>query len=346
MISSNLRNSVCLVVFASAVAAQAQYVQTNLVSDGFVPARHVDSNLVNPWGLAFSGSGPWWVADNGKAVSTVYDGSGNPFPAVNPLVVNVRPLGTSAPTGLVANTETDPDFTITKSGTTKPSVFIFATEDGRIEGWNPQVDFNNTVVAVTTPNAVYKGATMLNDRLFVTNFHSGFVEVYNENFDKIDQFKDSSLPAGYAPFGIQNIGGVLYVTFALQNSEKHDDVAGAGNGYVDKFTSGGVLIARFATRGVLNSPWGIAKAPSGFGPASGDILIGNFGDGKINVFTPQGAFVKAMFDNHGKVIVNPGLWSIKFGNGGNAGSTHSLFFTAGLNHEADGLFGRIDLPVG
>ncbi len=346
MISSNLRSSVCLLVFASALSANAQYVQTNLVSDGFVPALHIDSNLVNPWGIAFNGSGPWWVADNGGAASTLYDAGGTPFPSGNPLVVNVLPAHASAPTGLVANTETDPDFNITKNAVTKPSAFIFATEDGTIEGWNPQVDLNNTVIAVTTPNAVYKGAAMLKEHLYVTNFRTGFVEVYDENFDKVNQFTDTNLPAGYAPFGIQNINGVLYVTFALQNTAKHDDQAGAGNGYVDKFTAGGIFMARFATRGVLNSPWGIAMAPSGFGPASGDILIGNFGDGKINIFTPNGAFVKAMFDNHGKALVNPGLWSIQFGNGGIAGSTHSLFFTAGVNHEADGLFGRIDLPVG
>jgi len=330
-----------MLALAIAVSAHAQYTQTNLVSDGFVPAAHIDPNLVNPWGLAFNSTGPFWIADNGPSVSTLYNSTGTPFPVANPLVVNVLPPD-SAPTGLVFNGGTG--FTVTKNGVTKPALFIFVTEGGQISGWNPQVDPTHAIVASdeSDEGAIYKGAALMDNHLYVTNFTGGTVDVYNSQFHEFAHFTDSHVPAGYKPFGIEPIGNhMLAVTFALKSGD--DDVAGPGHGIVDLFSEGGFLIRRFATGGALNSPWGIAVAPGSFGPASNKLLIGNFGDGRINVYSQTGVFMGPLRDTNGDPIVNDGLWSIRFGNGGLAGDTHTLFFTAGINGEQDGLFGGISL---
>jgi uncharacterized protein (TIGR03118 family) len=242
-------------------------------------------------------------------------------------------------------------------GTTIPAVFIFSTEDGTISAWaNGLSPAANAVIAAdeSMNGAVYKGlAFAVNAKgpfLFATDFHNGKVDVFGPNgpdgmFTKatVDgNFSDPQLPAGYAPFNIVNLDGDLFVTYAKQDDEKHDDVAGPGHGFVDVFDTAGHLIRRFESRGRLNSPWGIARASFAFGPFSGKILVGNFGDGRINVFNNDGAWVDALEDEHGKALVIDGLWTLTLGGGRNS-SPDTLYFSAGPNGESNGLFGTITL---
>ncbi len=345
---------------ASAGVAKGSYQQTNLVADkaGLVTpeAQHIDPHLVNPWGIsggpASGPATPFWVSDNGTGVTTLY-ANGNPVSiGGSQFVVTIppphsMPNATAAPTGTVFNGTSD--FQVAKG---QPALFLFATEDGTISGWNPMVDLHNAILEVdhsrhgTATGAVYKGLAMgsvgSNNFLYVSNFRAGVVERYDKDFHPAGKFTDPAVPAGFAPFNVQNLGGVLWVTFAMQNGQKHDDVAGPGNGFVDVFDTSGNLMRRFAAHGTLNSPWGLTIAPSGFGPFGGDLLVGNFGDGTINAFNPQTAsFDGQLGDARGNSIVIDGLWGLRFGNGGAAGPANTLFFTAGINHEADGLFGKI-----
>jgi uncharacterized protein (TIGR03118 family) len=330
------------------------YLQTNLVSNGAIPAKTTDPDLQNAWGIAFFPGGPFWIADNGTGLSTLYDGTG----AKQSLVVHIPPPNgasadtTAAPTGMVWNPTTQ--FQI--PGTNLPSLFIFATEDGTISAWNPNLpDRTQAVLAVDNSqggsDAVYKGlATGTNSKgnfLFAANFRAGTIDVFDSNFAAAEldgTFTDPDLPAGFAPFGIRNVDGDLFVTFALQDAEKHDDVAGLGNGFVDIFDTDGHLIRRFASGGQLNSPWGITRASFDFGRFSGDILIGNFGDGRINVFSSGGDFREQLQGTDGKPIEIDGLWSLTFG-GAAKSDPDTLYFTAGPNGEQDGLFGSI-APAG
>lgn len=345
-------------VYGGAAVCAAQqtnaYVQTNLVSSGALPAATTDPDLKNAWGIAFFPGAPFWIADNATGLLTLYDGTG----AKQALVVKIptpkdAPADSvAAPTGMVANVTSQfriPD-------TTLPSLFIFATEDGTIAAWNPNIaDPTHAVLVVdnsqSATSAVYKGlATGSNSRgnfLFAANFASGEVDVFDSNFAPATiegTFKDPDIPAGYAPFGIRNIDGDLFVTFAQQDEEKRDDVSGQGHGFVDIFDTDGHLIRRFATRGDLNSPWGITRAPFDFGRFSGDILIGNFGDGRINAFDPGGEFREQLQDADGKAIEIEGLWALTFG-GAAKSDPDTLYFTAGPNDEKDGLFGSI-APAG
>jgi uncharacterized protein (TIGR03118 family) len=344
------------------------FVQTNLVSDLPNIAKFQDPNLVNSWGLAHSPTGPWRVADNGTGVSTVYDGNGRSSPAK--VVTIPPPAGSSAgttatPTGIVFNSvnSTNPDdFVVSKKGVSGPSIFMFATEDGTISGWNPTVNPTKAILVVDRSTAkdpqgdigaVYKGLAIGqsqgNDFIYATNFRFGTVEMFDANFHLVSSFTDKALSQKcplpgqcFSPFGIQNIGGKLYVTFALQDAKKHDDVAGLGNGFVDVFNTNGQFLQRFASKGKLNSPWGLTLTPDDFGPFSNDLLVGNFGDGHINIFNPQtGAPLGQLPDQAGDPITINGLWGIAFGNGGLAGERDELFFASGLNDEADGLFGKI-----
>jgi uncharacterized protein (TIGR03118 family) len=335
------------------------FVQTNLVSDLAGVAAVRDPNLVNPWGLAFNPNGVWWVNDNGMGLSTLYNGNGQ----INSLVVTVPPPNTtpptpqSAPTGIVFNTTTD--FVVSGNGHSGPAAFIFSTEDGTISAWNPTVDRTHAVREVNNTNQttgpVFKGLALAQNGtanfLYVTDFRDGTVNVFDKNFAPVTlaagAFSDPNLPAGYAPFGIQTIGGKLYVTYAKQDDAKHDDVAGRGNGFVDVFNPDGTPglpggKERLISRGALDSPWGLAMAPDGFGKFGGDLLVGNFGNGHINVFDPHnGHQVGELTGAKGKPIVIDGLWALQFGNGKQAGSTGALFFTAGLDGEKHGLFGSI-----
>jgi uncharacterized protein (TIGR03118 family) len=335
------------------------YRQTNLVSNIPGLARFTDSNLKNPWGLSHSSTSPWWVSDNGTGVSTLYRGDGTPFPVGSPLVVTIPPPAgspagtTSAPTGNIFNGTSD--FVVTGKNGSGPSRFIFATEDGTISGWNPAADPTNAILEVdnSASGAVYKGLAIGSNSsgnfLYATNFNAGVVEMYDAQFKPAGSFTDSSLSTDcplpnqcFAPFGIQNINGSLYVTFALQDADKHDDAKGPGNGFVDVFDTSGNLIKRLISHGELNSPWGLALAPNGFGRFGKDLLVGNFGDGHINAYEPDtGAFRGQLKDPRGNPITIDGLWALGFGNGGTAGPTDTLFFTAGINDEADGLFGSI-----
>ncbi len=331
--------------------SQGFYQQTNLVSDIAGAAQLTDPNLVNSWGLVHGPTTPWWVADNGTGVSTLYTGQGVKVPLTVTIPVPAgSPAGTTAaPTGVIFNG--NGGFNVSENGTSFSSLFIFDTEDGTISGWNLNfVDRTHAILAVDRSNvgkgAVYKGLAIGSNAsgtfIFATNFRFGTIEMFDSKFNLVRSFTDHRLPQSYAPFGIQNIGGNLYVTFAKQNAAKHDDVAGPGHGFVDVFDTSGNLISRLISRGSLNSPWGLALAPANFGQFSNDLLVGNFGDGHINVFDPNtGAALGSLQNSGGVPIQIDGLWSLQFGNGAAAGATNELFFTAGIDGEAHGLFGAI-----
>lgn len=325
------------------------YTQHNLVSDLPGLADHTDSNLVNPWGIVHPPAGPWWVNTNGTGLSILYDGNGAAFPATNPLVVTVpgpAPGTTSAPTGIVFNGTTD--FPLAAGA---PARFLFVTEDGTISGWNPSVDPTHAILKVNhSPAAVYKGAAMgqMNGQniLYVANFRGGGVEAYDGNFAPValspGAFQDAQVPAGFAPFNVQNLGGNLFVTYAKQDDAKHDDVAGPGLGYIDEFTPGGALVMRLEHGPWLNSPWAVVMAPAGFGKLSGRLLAGNFGSGQIASYDPaSGEFEDLMRGRRGKPITIDGLWGLGFGNNATAGPATTLFFAAGIQDEAHGLFGAL-----
>ncbi len=326
------------------------YHQTNLVSDVPGLAQITDPNLVNSWGIAHPPTGPWWVADNGMGVSTLYNGSGIPFPLGSPLIVSIPPppggIGPSAPTGIVFNGGSD--FNITPGN---PARFIFVTEDGTISGWNPAVDpLNATLRVNNSPAAVYKGATIAQrgnaSFLYVANFRGGSVDVFDTNFTQVilphGAFVDKLIPSGFAPFNVQNINGKIFVTFAKQDAIKHDNLDGPGLGFVDVFDPDGNLEMRLIRGFWFNAPWGIALAPSDFGKFSNKLLIGNFGSGQIAAFDlGKGNFDGFLTGIDGKPITIDGLWGLGFGNGANAGPTNALFFAAGIDDEMHGLFGTI-----
>ncbi|MGE5360698.1 MAG: TIGR03118 family protein [Bacteroidales bacterium] len=327
------------------VAAQF-YEQRNIVSDGAIAADRVDPNLVNAWGLTASATSPWWISDNGTGMSTILRGTG--AEARPPVVVP------GSPTGTVFNGSSG--FVITNGTISAPSVFLFVTEEGQIWGWNPTV-LPSTEARLALDNsgssAVYKGLTIATTTdgtfLYATNFRAGTVEMYDESFQPVGNgFQDPTLPPGYAPFGIQHIGGVIYVTYALQDDAKKDDVAGPGHGFINAFDTSGTLLRRVASRETLNSPWGIALAPDDFGAFSNKLLVGNFGDGAIHAFDPTKFRRDGEYQNRGPLhsadgrpIAIDGLWALRFGNGGAAGRSNVLFFTAGPFGEAHGLFGSL-----
>lgn len=327
------------------------YKKTNLVSDGFVPALTTDMHLKNPWGIAAIPGAPFWVNDNATGLATLYDGAGH----IVPLTVTIAPPKgspagtTAAPTGIVWNPNGQQFLVAPKLA----ALFIFATEDGTISAWNPNAN-PNAILEVDNSNggngAVYKGLALASNStglfLYATNFRAGTIDVFDSKFQPAKlsgSFHDPTIPAGYAPFGIALIDGNLFVTYALQDAAKHDDQRGAGHGFVNVFDTDGNWIARFASRGVLNSPWGVARAPLNFGPASGRILIGNFGDGRISSFSSDGEFRGQLQDPNGHAIHIEGLWAISFGTE-TAATANFLYFTAGVNREADGLFGSLQ-PV-
>ena len=351
-----------------------RYVITNLDSDLAGAAAVQDALLQNSWGVAFSPAGsPFWIADNNTGCATLYDGDGTivPLQVSIPLPGNVVP-GTdcktvnpknppkptpAAPTGIVWN----PSSAFVVPGTQLPAVFIFDTEDGTISAWAQSLTpANNAVLAVdnskipnATNGAVYKGLAFgvnVNGAfLFATNFRAGTIDVFGPptapgslftTATTDGGFTDPNIPAGFAPFGIQNINGDLFVTYAKQNATKDVDVAGQGNGFVDVFDTDGHLVRRFASRRTLNSPWGVAQASSAFGRFSGDILVGNLGDGRINVYNSAGDFRDQLSGLDGRPLTIDGLWTLTLG-GGAKSSSDTLFFTAGPNNQNDGQFGTI-----
>ena len=324
-----------------------------LVSDGGVRADFPDANLLNGWGVAFNPNGPVWVSDNHSGKSTLYDGTGKP----QPLVVTIPGVGgeKGAPTGIVFAGGND--FVVsqtTATGTVSgPARFIFATEDGTIAGWAPTV---NGTVAITVPtpatNANYTGLALSGDGtthlLYATDFRNNRVDVFDGAFKPVMKpgaFVDRMLPRGYAPFGIQAIGGDVFVTYAKQDAAGDDEIAGPGFGFVDVYTADGELLDRLASRGVLNAPWGLTLAPMSFGDFGGAILVGNFGDGTINAFDPRnGRFLGTLRDHSQRRIHVDGLWGMAFGNGVSAQKTNALFYAAGPNDEVNGAYGVIE-PV-
>jgi uncharacterized protein (TIGR03118 family) len=358
-----------LVVVLLPVSALAQhYQQTKLVSDimGMAPVH--DPNLKNPWGLTRSSSSPFWVANNNSGTSTLYDGAGNPFPPPSkggPLVVTVPPPGfapgtQSAPTGVVFN-GSPTDFLVAPGASAH---FIFATEDGTISAWAGGV---SAVLKVDnsdngSPNgAVYKGATTAEVDgkrfLYVTNFRSAKVEVYDTNFKRVQLDEDAfdpdgdgggdnrggeRIPRGFAPFNIQNIGGTLFVTYAKQDAPRHDPVGGDGLGFVEIFTPSGKHIGHLQHGDWFNAPWGVVWTTRDFGEFSNAILVGNFRSGWIaafNGFTHK--FIGFVRNSDNSLMFIDGLWSLTFANDGTAGLANTLYFTAGINNENDGLFGTI-----
>jgi uncharacterized protein (TIGR03118 family) len=321
-------------------AEENSYTVTRLVSDQPGVAPVLDSDLVNAWGLAASSTSPWWVADNGTSRSTLYNGNTGQKVA---LTVDV---GTdSGPTGVVFNGGSG--FVVTSGGNSAPARFIFDSEDGLIRGWNPAVDPTHAIVspADPVPGAIYKGLAIAGGMLYAADFHNGLVDVFDGSWALVNRFTDPGLPSGYAPFGIQAIGSRIFVSFAKQDADAEDEVAGQGLGFVDSFDMDGNLVARVAQHGQLNAPWGLALAPADFGRFSGDLLVGNFGDGKINAFEPESnghfGFRGQLRNGSRHAIAIDGLWALEFGNGANAGPTNTLFFTAGPDEETHGLFGRI-----
>ncbi len=355
---------------------QSAYVVTPLVADlTGEGAAKVDPVLQNAWGVAFTpAASPFWINDNATGCATLYDGAGAktalqvsiPLPGNVVPVTACKPFNSSsastpaAPTGMVWN----PTTSFLVPGTALPATFIFATEDGTISAWtgnltpaaNAVLAADNSQSPTAANGAVYKGLVFgVNAKgvfLFATNFRAGTIDVFGANnlvtaspfffthATTDGNFTDPDIPAGFAPFGIQNIDGDLFVTYARQNAQKHDDVAGPGNGFVDVFDTDGHLLRRFASRGELNSPWGVARASFAFGKFSGDILIGNFGDGKINVFDSSGRFIDELEGLDGKPIVIDKLWTLTLG-GGRTSSSDTIYFTAGPNGEQNGLFGTI-----
>ena len=316
----------------------------NLVSDTAGTAPVTDASLVNAWGLSAGPTTPWWVSDNGTNTSTLYTGTG----AKQALTVSVP----GAPTGTVFNPSATA-FSISQSGKSGAARFLFSTEGGMILGWSPTVNANTAIPGVdrSASGAVYKGLTTMADRLYATDFHNGRVDVFDASFKPVTNlpFSDPQLPKGYAPFGIQALSGSIFVTYAQQDAAKKDDVAGPGFGYVDQFTPDGKFVARVAPGGrknaPSNAPWGLALAPASFGAIAGDVLVGNFGDGKISAYKDLGGgkwgYKGQLRLGDQKPITIEGLWAIAVGNDSAAGPASTLYFAAGPGDEKHGLLGSI-----
>jgi uncharacterized protein (TIGR03118 family) len=325
--------SLGLVVLFVSSTALAQYQLTNLVSNQFGVAPHTDPLIVNAWGLVHAPGSPWWVSDNGSGWSTLYNAAG----VKQGLVVEIPTAsggGVGSPTGDVFNGSQE--FQVEGW----PSIFLFATLDGTISGWAPQVDLNNAIIAVTAPGAVYTGLAITSklsgNSLFAADNANNKVDMYDGNFKLVKSFTDTSIPVGFAPFGIRDLGGLLYVAFASSS--------GAAGGFIDIFKENGTFVKRLAQGPPLSQPWGLAAAPSNFGPLSNTLLVSNnTNTGSINGFNAlTGQFVGAVKDTTGKVIRIDQLWGIDFGDGmGKNGGKNRLFFTSGPDNNFAGTLGSI-----
>jgi uncharacterized protein (TIGR03118 family) len=396
----------CVEVLERRCLLSGNVQQINLVSDLPGAAQVLDPNLVNPWGISENSSGPFWISDNNAGVASLYNvpGTNNTPVSIGSLVVSIPtpgdPTGASGtPTGTVFNIDGGAlggfqisGFSKTGAAATAPALFLFASEDGTIVGWNPGVnpmgfDPNKAgtygIIAVdnsgnnfTNPDpsqetgAVYKGLAIATSTtpfiagdanstalLYASNFRAGTIDVYDAAFHRVTSlpasaFADPNLPKGYAPFDVQVLNGKLYVTYAKQDDLKHDDAAGPHRGFVDVFNLDGTPgleggAVRLISRGPLNSPWGLAIAPTGFAGLSAPnndavLLVGNFGDGRINAFDAStGGSLGQLTDPDGEPIQIDGLWALKVGNGGAGGAANTVYFTAGLFDETHGLFGSL-----
>jgi uncharacterized protein (TIGR03118 family) len=365
--AATMLSSVCVIPAAAADGYTVDHLVSNQPG-----AKHTDHHLQNPWGVAFLPNAPFWISDNNSGVSTLYDGAGNITRFVVKIPLPPRPLrpdinpNASAPTGIVANSA---DNFFVGGDPNWPASFMFATEDGTIAGWFSTAGTNADLVvdnslngahckpkpALDCQGAVYKGLALGSNLtngalLFATNFRSGKIEVYDSSFNAVSlgttAFVDDQIPAGYSPYGIANLGGDLYVTYAKQNGPKHDSVSCAGCGFVDIFNTDGVLVSRLIPAGSnaqLNAPWGVALAPNSFWPG-GAILVGNFGNGQINAFDNTGKFLGSLQNaatKHPVEIKN--LWTILFTGAQGPANTSpgTLYFTSGPMNQTDGRFGSI-----
>jgi len=338
-----------------AATATNGYVVHNLVSDLPGLADHVDPNLIDPWGVAFSATSPFWVGNNHSGTSTLYDGTGTAVSLIVDVPTPAGPGTQGAITGVVFNGTTGFLIPTATSAGTKAS-FMFCTEDGTIAAWNGGT--TAPILVNNSAKAVYKGCvlggTASTSLLYAANFQSGNVDVFDQTFKPVTTtggFTNAKIPTGFAPFNIALLNGKLYVTYAKQDSAKMDDVAGPGNGYVATFDLNGNLLTNLIAQGPLNSPWGLTIAPSTFGQFAGALLVGNFGDGTINAFDPAaGTSIGNLSDVEGAPLSIPGLWTLAFGNGGKAGDAATLYFTAGIpgpygeQPESHGLMGSIQPP--
>ena len=325
--------SLAVALFTAVSARADTYSWTNFQSDIHGVAQHTDSNLVNPWGMAVGSTGTIWVSDNGTGVSTLYNQDGTAVPLVVEIPTSAGNNDGANPTGTVVNNTQS--FQVRKNGVSGPAIFIFVSEDGSISGWNPTVDPTHAVIAVDNGSfAIYKGVTLGvangHNYLFATDFHTGKVETYDENFNRVNLngFVDPHLPRGYGPFGIRNFNNQIYVTYAKQDQAREDDVPCPGCGLVDVFDTSGNFLSRLTSRGSLNAPWGLALVDN-------ELWVGNFGDGLINVYDPTtGAFIETLMRADGTPLQFDGLWDLlPLGDG--------VYFTAGIADEEHGLFGLI-----
>jgi uncharacterized protein (TIGR03118 family) len=319
----------------------------NLVSDLPNLGDFTDPNLMGAWGISESSKSPFWIANAGTGTSTLYASDGTVIPLV--VTIPAAMSGTGSPTGTVYNSTTG--FNVASG---QPAAFIFATLDGTISGWNSKVNQTQAIVMVnnSSKGAIYTGlaigASGSNTYLYAANINSGTIDVFDSSYAPVtlqNAFQDSQIPAGYVPFNVQYLAGNLYVEYALQNSGKNFIVPGAGNGYVDVFSTSGTLVKHLIAQGNLNAPWGVAIAPANFGDFANDLLVANFGDGTINAYNATtGAFVATLNDVYGTPIVVPNIWALQKGNGGSGGDPNAIYFTAGLpgpDNGTHGLLGRL-----
>lgn len=335
-----------LLTAAAEGRAQNHYLQINLVADLPNVAILQDTNLVNAWGISYGPTTPFWVSDNGTGLATLYQVTNDPasgLPTVIKQGLQVSIPGDGSVSGQIFN----------DVGGFNGDLFLFVNEDGTISGWRSALGTNAETLVPGITNNVYKGVTLSQDAsgpvLLAANFRNGTVDVYDTNSTLTGQFSDSAAPAGYAPFGMQSIEGMIFVTFAKQDIFKHDDVAGPGNGLIDVYDPVAHTFTRFVTGSdaggslkQINSPWGVALAPATFGKQGGNLLVGNFGSGTIMAFNAAGKFQGLLKGTSGAITID-GLWGLKFGNGTKAGVPDILYFSAGPNSESDGLFGSLQV---
>jgi uncharacterized protein (TIGR03118 family) len=324
--------TVAMLSVVPVMADPVGFIQTNLASDVPGLAQTTDPNLVNAWGMGASATSPVWIGDNGNNTAVLYNGAG----IKQGLVVSLPGDGV---TGVLFSNV---------SGSFNGDTFLFASEDGTVSGWRGALGTNAETLALSSVANVYKGLAGASiggtEYTYIANFRSGKIDVLKGNNgapNLTGNFTDPGIPNGYAPFGVQTIGNEVYVTYALQDGAKKDDDPGAGHGFVSAFDLQGLFLRRVASQGALNSPWGLALAPSGFGNFGGDLLVGNFGDGTINAYNPSGGFIGTLKDPNDVPISIDGLWGLRFGIGGSPATAQTLFFTAGPDEESHGLFGTL-----
>jgi uncharacterized protein (TIGR03118 family) len=345
-----LRIAAALALIQSGAAATAwggdvAVIQTNLVTDNQMAnaAQIADAHLVNPWGVSFNNNGsPFWVSDNKTGLATLYAVNASGVVTKTPLEVTIPAMGVGTPTGQVFNAANG-------SGAFNNNLFLFVSEDGTVSGWRGALGTNAEILVSPSIDNVYKGVTEVTTAgsayLLAANFRTGAIDVFKGTAgipDLTGKFVDPNLPTNYAPFNIQLLGGKIYVAYALQDAAKLDDQRGPGHGFVSVFDTNGNFIARVAAAGNLNSPWGLALAPASFGSLAGDLLVGNFGDGRINAYN----LATNLFDGQlttpgGQPLAIDGLWALTVGGSGSDGNAQTVYFTAGPAGETHGLFGAL-----